>query len=679
MSGVLDRVAGVVVTHRRPRLATQVVRSLIEVERLGPDQIYLVVNGEGGLDDPELQRRINVIALPENPGPAGGFREGMLAALKAGASWFYLCEDDIGLFDVPAPRLAALIEAIEAQDDAGANPVGAVVAYGRDLHSRTGHTSVHDVDSAEGFDEVDVASWGASLVSSKVIDAGAIPSDDYFFGYEDFDFWYQIKALGFRILVDRSSAFASARQMSLAGRDAAFEGQRPLDYDEPWRAFYIARNYFMLARRHGDRRWVAAHLLYSARRLQLASSSAERRAILSGLVAGITRRTGKDERFLRERGEESPDPGHTRLAPTRYDVVHVLPQDVARGAQVFAQELRDRLDSDDVHHHLVTLFRAPDAVLRPDSRIDAPGGRLRAALDPRALRGLRRELKTIRPSVVVAHGSEPLKYLAALPKRWWLVYLAIGTVSPSALRGPRKRIHRSLLSRADRVVGVSLDTTEELEQNFGVRAPKLLMIPNGRDAAKFTTTAYDRNDDSSGPVTLVFLGHLNPLKRPDVFVRVVAALHARGEPVAAVVIGDGEMAAGLERSAAGLPVRFLGRRDDVPEQLTRADVFVFTSVSAGEGMPGVLIEAGLAGLPSVATDVPGVSTVVENGLTGLVVGEDDFDALVDATSRLVSDGVARRSMGSSARQRCLADFSLDSVAEQWRDLLEELAGEHHRQ
>ena len=57
-------------------------------------------------------------------------------------------------------------------------------------------------------------------------------------------------------------------------------------------------------------------------------------------------------------------------------------------------------------------------------------------------------------------------------------------------------------------------------------------------------------------------------------------------------------------------VELLGPRSDVPELLRSADVFVFTSLPTGEGMPGVLIEAGLSGLPAVSTPVPGAATVV---------------------------------------------------------------------
>ncbi len=295
----------VVLTHRRPRLATGVVRSLIDVEGFKPSQVILVVNGEGGLLDPDLEASVRVIRLSDNLGPAGGFRHGLMAAAEVpGARWIYLCEDDVGLFSIPTPRVRRLVAEAEAfERETEGPPIGAVFAYGRDLDRRSGATTIHTVSTTAGFEEVDAAAWGASLVARHVVEAGVLPDESWFFGYEDFDFCYQMKAAGFRLLVDRASAAWTDAQMTSAGRDRAIGGERPLDADEPWRAYYVARNFFLLARRHGHLLWVAYHLAYSGRRMQLARSWAERAATLRGLWDGLLGRKGRNPRFVRLSGE----------------------------------------------------------------------------------------------------------------------------------------------------------------------------------------------------------------------------------------------------------------------------------------------------------------------------------------------------------------------------------------
>lgn len=678
-TGPLARVAAVVVTYRRPRLATSVVRSLLDDEGLAPERIHLVVNGEGGLADEELEKRIHVVRLHDNIGPAGGFRVGMLAATEAGdVDWIYLCEDDISLFDLPTPRLARVVADVERHSDAAGVPVGAVVAYGRDLHRLTGHTSVHRVAAPEGFDEVDAASWGATLVSRRVVDAGILPDDAYFFGYEDFDFFYRMRAAGFGLLVDRASVVSASAHQSLDGRDTAFAGQRPVDAEEPWRAYYVARNFFLLARRYGQPTWIAAHLAYSARRWQLARSAAERAAVVRGLVDGVRGRTGKDPRFVRRVGELDRSPASPRRVPRsarrKRLVLHLLPNDVARGGQAIARDLRAGLDRPEEEHRILTFFRSEPPFLEPDYCLGLEEGRLRqGGFDPRVTLRLRRALDLLRPTVVVAHGGEPLKYAAtAMDGRVPLVYFAFGIATEAARRGPRRALYESLMGRADVVAAISLETAEEAQQVFGVPKSRLVLLPNSRDPSVYLPSKEATRDGGDGDVTLAFVGHLTATKRPERFVALVRELRQRGRPVRGVLVGDGPLEADIRDEAKGCGVEVLGRRMDVPAILSRSDAFVFTSVPESEGMPGVLIEAGMAGLPVVATATPGASTVIEEGVTGHVVPFDDFEALVEATERLVVDPELRGRMGEAARRRCEGCFSLDVVHRGWRTLLDSL-------
>jgi glycosyltransferase involved in cell wall biosynthesis len=195
------------------------------------------------------------------------------------------------------------------------------------------------------------------------------------------------------------------------------------------------------------------------------------------------------------------------------------------------------------------------------------------------------------------------------------------------------------------------------------------VVPNGRDSARFRARLPKEH---RGPVRLVFIGHLSDSKRPQRFVELVRALRTDGGEVEGVIVGDGPLRDVVAAEASDLPIAVLGVVDDVGDVLMDANIFVFTSVTTGEGMPGVLIEAGLAALPVVTTDVPGARAVVEDGTTGLIVPPEDFDALVSATSHLYNDAALRAAMGAAARQRCEERFGLEQSASQWRALLEGL-------
>jgi glycosyltransferase involved in cell wall biosynthesis len=89
-------------------------------------------------------------------------------------------------------------------------------------------------------------------------------------------------------------------------------------------------------------------------------------------------------------------------------------------------------------------------------------------------------------------------------------------------------------------------------------------------------------------------------------------------------------------------------------------------------MPGVLIEAGLSGVPVVTTAVPGVSSIVADGETGIVVAVNDLSGLTDAAARLLHDTPARVAMGVAARARCMDRFSLSAVGDRWMEILDPL-------
>lgn len=347
-------------------------------------------------------------------------------------------------------------------------------------------------------------------------------------------------------------------------------------------------------------------------------------------------------------------------------VLHVLPYDLARGAQRYARALVDRLDGGSDRHLILTLFESDPVLLRADLEMNIPRGVLRQmGLDPRVVTRLRKAVEEVGPDVLVAHGGEPAKYGAiAAPRALPIVYLSIGSSHPRLSRPWNRAIHRWYTGRADMVVAVSSDVAEEARGLHGVAEDRVVVIPNGRDAAAFRPRASRR----PGPVRLIFVGHLDEGKRPSLFVALVEALTEKGHEVVGTIVGEGPLAEFLRPAAESAGVDMLGRRDDVNELMADSDILVLTS-RPPEGLPGVLIEAGLCAIPSVTTRIPGASDVVEDGATGLIVDLDDFEGLVEASERLVADEQLRIEMGANAREACLARFTLDATVEQWRSVL----------
>jgi hypothetical protein len=288
------------------------VRSLVDREGLAPERVVVVVNGSGGLEDPDLEQRVRMIRLGRNLGPAGGFAAGIEAAFEDRSTrWAYLCEDDVGLYSLPCPRLADVVRRAECRGANDGARIGAVVAFGRRFVGRGVHTLnyVPPEGTPYELERVDVASWGATLLARQVFDAGVQPDPEWFFGLEDFDFYCRVRESGFEVLVDAVSARAVAGEQTSHGRAGAQETHRPTNEHEFWRQYYHFRNSVEMVRRHGTPSGHLWQLAYAVRHLQSASGREERLAIVRGIWDGARGRLGEHPSYGRSVGEWSDDDG----------------------------------------------------------------------------------------------------------------------------------------------------------------------------------------------------------------------------------------------------------------------------------------------------------------------------------------------------------------------------------
>jgi glycosyltransferase involved in cell wall biosynthesis len=171
------------------------------------------------------------------------------------------------------------------------------------------------------------------------------------------------------------------------------------------------------------------------------------------------------------------------------------------------------------------------------------------------------------------------------------------------------------------------------------------------------------------------VGRYEVAKDYPTMLRAFARVREQITNVALVIVGRGSLQKQTERLAGELglgdSVRFTGVRSDVPEVMSAADAYVLSS--AWEGMPMVLLEAGAAGLPIVATRVGGNDEVVLHGQSGFLVPCSDAAALGDAMLRLHRLPESERSaMGERGRDHIRTHYSLSRVAERWESLYREV-------
>ncbi len=139
-----------------------------------------------------------------------------------------------------------------------------------------------------------------------------------------------------------------------------------------------------------------------------------------------------------------------------------------------------------------------------------------------------------------------------------------------------------------------------------------------------------------------------------------------------LILGEGELQAELEhmRCSLGLvqQVSFLGLVQNPFDILKQAQLFVLSS--RFEGFGNVVVEALACGLPVVATDCPsGPSEIVRNGIDGLLVPNEDINALAAALHQLMTDCTTREKMASRAPEGVVR-FTLDTITDQWLTLFQ---------
>ena len=306
-------------------------------------------------------------------------------------------------------------------------------------------------------------------------------------------------------------------------------------------------------------------------------------------------------------------------------------------------------------------LRDPDL---PVVDIEGLGRSVRIGGDLRAFVSICREIRRFRPHIVHTHTAKAgvLGRLAAFVNR---VPVRVHTFHGHVLHGyfspPVSRlvrlVERVLARGTTALVAVGERVRDELvEAGIGQRDRFTAIAPGVEEPP-----AIDREIARQllglpleVPVVM-FVGRLTAIKRPDRLVEAFGMVLERIPEAVLAVAGEGELLEEVRRSVERLgdSVRLLGWQSDVGRLYAAADLVVISSDN--EGMPMTLIEAAMAGVPGVTTDVGSASEVVVHGSTGLVVAPDARD-LADAIIVLLVDDDRRSDMGRAAAEQAIVRF-----------------------
>jgi len=253
--------------------------------------------------------------------------------------------------------------------------------------------------------------------------------------------------------------------------------------------------------------------------------------------------------------------------------------------------------------------------------------------------------RTARPVVYTVHG---FGFKAQVP---WLRRQLAGLAERQLSGGTTQMICVSAFER-------------ELAHQLPIAPERVHIIPNGIEPLPAHLRKAESADNATTTPRVIMVARMKAPKRHDLLLKALAKVRDwLGHELPVTLAGDGPLRAQHEALAQQLKltqIHWVGDVSNVAELLAEHDVFVL--LSDHEGMPITVLEAMRAGLPIVASDLPGLHEQLMNSQEGLLVANTE-QAVAQHLLRLAQDPALRQRLGAAAQQRFETTFTRDQMAE----------------
>lgn len=334
--------------------------------------------------------------------------------------------------------------------------------------------------------------------------------------------------------------------------------------------------------------------------------------------------------------------------------------DAPGGVQVHVRQLAERLRAQGHETIVLAPARSPQGegvvVIGRPVRVHFNGSVAPVCPDLRAVARIRAVVRAFRPEVVHVHEpfAPSLSMLAVLGMRREIGRPAlVATFHAYADRSSALAAFSPLLrlvwGRIDERIAVSAAAASFAGRHLG---DGFRIVPNGVDVDRFARAEPARRLPV-GP-KILFVGRLEPRKGFRHAVAALSALSAEMPEAVLVAAGEGPDARAVRDAPAGVRERvlLLGAVPyaDLPGYHAACDVFLAPN-TGGESFGIVLAEAMAAGLPVVASDIPGFREVVRDGTEGLLVPPGNPSAIAGALRTVLADDALRERLGEAGRRR----------------------------
>lgn len=331
-----------------------------------------------------------------------------------------------------------------------------------------------------------------------------------------------------------------------------------------------------------------------------------------------------------------------------YDLVRSLPRDRYEPLVLIGG------DSGSWLHKACTALEVRSVTARSIGRDVSPGSDLASFFEFVNL--FRREL----PFVVHLNSSK-IGFVGALAARLAGVPRIIFTAHGWAFKEKRGFLMRAIFWLGHAATMLLADVTIANSRATAREAPLkkgLVTIPLGIEPPAFLSREEARTRLGVDGTIYGTIAELHRSKGLDVLIDAVPSMVHTAH---VVIIGEGEKRAALIARITAKKLKdrvtLVGHKENAAQYLKALAIFVLPSRTESAGY--VILEAGLAGLPVVATSVGGIPEIIEDGVTGLLVPPENPTALAEAIEKLCADTILRQKLGAALKQKVERDFPLD--------------------
>jgi glycosyltransferase involved in cell wall biosynthesis len=288
-----------------------------------------------------------------------------------------------------------------------------------------------------------------------------------------------------------------------------------------------------------------------------------------------------------------------------------------------------------------------------------------------------------RHKVDIVHANEPHALTSA-----WLAraHHRVPLVASRRVIFPlsKSAVSISRYRAATKIIAVSQCVSSALT-NSGLQAGDITVISDGVPTGNLSSQAdrfEARRSMGLEPDTLLIgcIAALTPDKGQEILIRAFAHIRVRYPGCQLLLVGDGpcrtKLAALVRELDLDGAVHFTGFLENIQNAYAAVNLFAF--LAQAEALGTALLLAMANALPVVASALGGIPEVVEDGKNGLLLKDQNPEAVASAIVRLFSDPAFAASLGGAARETILARFSQEIMVKQTLSLYENLVSAHTR-